>query len=180
LGIPVIAWTSCWLDIIAAMVCLLCCVRRTPPPLTPPLPAHACSTPRSAASTTAMVSLDGSHASVSSVLMSSPSHLPRLLSQSLLSCCAQAPCVSDASDLVSDDLVPIPCLCVASPLRPSDHAAETSLADSAVEVPIQRFPPRSAQVPCDSDDEGFYSAPYAFSCSLLFPSLCSPSTCPSG
>jgi hypothetical protein len=53
----------------------------------------------------------------------SPQPLPR----SRGSCCSpQVPCVSSASDHVSNDKVPIPCLHVTAPPRPSALAAATS------------------------------------------------------
>jgi hypothetical protein len=61
-GVPVYAWTPCWMDIIAAMASFICGMPLPPFPQTPLLrPAHACSTPSSADSTT-MDSLDCSHA----------------------------------------------------------------------------------------------------------------------
>jgi hypothetical protein len=61
--------------------------------------------------------------------------------------------VFGSPNLVSDDKVPIPCLHVPSHKRPSAHAAAASLEDSDDKVPIPHFPPRSALVLCDSDDE---------------------------
>jgi hypothetical protein len=57
-----------------------------------------------------------------------------------------------ALDLVSDDEVPIPCLPVPSPWRPSAHAAAALPADRGDEVPILGTQPRSALVSCDSDN----------------------------
>jgi hypothetical protein len=64
-----------------------------------------------------------------------------------------------ASDQVSDDEVPDPFLHVPSHwrLKPA-HAAAALLADSDEQVPIPHVPPRSALVPCDSDDEVLFRA----------------------
>jgi hypothetical protein len=51
------------------------------------------------------------------------------------------PCVFGISDLVSNDEVPIPCLHVPSPQRPSARAAATSLADSALKFLFHIFHP---------------------------------------
>jgi hypothetical protein len=64
----------------------------------------------------------------------------------------QVPCVSSASNLVSDDEVHVSCLCAyfSAPRPLSDHASATTLADSAGKIPIPWLTPRSALVSCDS------------------------------
>jgi hypothetical protein len=94
-------------------------VCHTPFPLTPPRPpAHACSTPTSAASTYTMESMYCSHASASSFLMDSPLETPGFC---LTPFPVVVPRAFDASDLVSDHEVPFPCLqcrlCMSCPLR---------------------------------------------------------------
>jgi phosphate-selective porin len=59
-----------------------------------------------------------------------------------------------ASDQVSDDEVPIPCLHATSPFWLSARAAVTSPADSDDEVPIPRFSHRPTLVSCYGDAEG--------------------------
>jgi hypothetical protein len=61
--------------------------------------------------------------------------------------------VVDASDLVSDDAVPIPCLHVPPSPLPSARALVALLADSDDDVPIPHITPRSALLSCDSDVE---------------------------
>jgi hypothetical protein len=112
------------------------------------LAARACSTPSSADIITTMDSLDCSHASASSVFVGFPCETPQLLSHPLSCSGSQAPCVFDATDLVSDNKVPIPCLHVLPPREPSAHASAASLASSDDEVLILRFSPRSAVVVC--------------------------------
>jgi hypothetical protein len=74
------------------------------------------------------------------------------LPRSRISCCSpQAPCVSGAPNQVSDDEVPIPCLHVTSPLRPSACATAASPSDSDDEVPIPRFSHCPALVSCYRD-----------------------------
>jgi hypothetical protein len=149
----------------------------TPSHLTPPLPpARACSTPNSADSAATIDSPDCSHASVFSVLLGSPSHTPRLLSHPLSCFSPKVPNLFDASDLVSDVEVPIPCLHVSPTRRPSAHAAAASLANSDDKVHNLRIPPRPALVPCDGDDEGLILRRASLSL-LLFPSNWSPSPC---
>jgi hypothetical protein len=178
---PVDTQTRCWLDIIAATARFLRSVGPTPFPMTPPLPAHTCSTPSSADSTTTMDSLDCLRASA---CLTSPSENPRLLSHSLSCWRAQVPSVF-ASDLVSDDEVPIPFLHVPSPSQPSAHAAAASLADRDYEVHIPRIPPRCALVSCDNDDEVLIPRPKHTFLSLLhlplsLPSSWAPLSCPPG
>jgi hypothetical protein len=85
-----------------------------------------------------MDDLDGSRVSASSVVNSSPSQSPGVLHQPHLPCCSPTvPCVSGASDLVSDDEVLFP-TCPAPSHRPS--AAAALLADSDDEGHIPRFP----------------------------------------
>jgi hypothetical protein len=80
------------------------------PPTPPQPPANAYSHPSTLESAATMDSLEGSRASVSCILMGSPSESPWLLRQSHISCCSsQMLCVSGTSDLVCDDKVPIPC-----------------------------------------------------------------------
>jgi hypothetical protein len=79
--------------------------------------------------------------------------MPRLLSRPLSCDSYQALSVFAASDAVSDDEVPIPCLYVSPPWRPSAHVAAASLADSDNEDHIPQMPPRSGLVTCDSVDE---------------------------
>jgi hypothetical protein len=67
--------------------------------------------------------------------------------------------VLTASDLVSDEKVPIPGLCVPPPRQPSALAATTSLAGSDDEVHILHIPPHSALASCDSDDDAFLLHP---------------------
>jgi hypothetical protein len=113
---------------------------------------------------------------------------PRLLSQSHLSCCSpQMACLSGASDLVSDDEVPIPFLYVPSP---SDFLImlwqppwQTGLPKSPFLVfrlvllwicmiVMMRFLFRALRCLCaPSTSRPFF---------LHFPSLCSRSTCPAG
>jgi hypothetical protein len=101
-----------------------------------------------------MDSLASSHPSVSPVTLDSHSAMSGLLS--LLSCFSpQVPCVPGASDLVSDEDVPIPCLDVLSPRQFSDHAA--SVAASADEDLVLRFPP--CLILWDSDDEIIITRP---------------------
>jgi hypothetical protein len=151
LDIQVAARTRCWLDVNAATARFL---RYSFTPDAFPTP---CSTPSSAESTTTMERLDCLHAFVSvgsSVVMGSPSETPRLLPRSHLSCCSPTmPCLSGASDPVSDDEDPIPCLHVPSPRQPPAHATAASLAKSDDDIPIPRIPPRNALVLCDSEDE---------------------------
>jgi hypothetical protein len=70
--------------------------------------------------------------------------------------------VSGASDLVSDDEVPIPRLYVPFPQQLSDHAVAASLADSCAEVPFPRLPPRITLAACDSDKEVLIPLPMLF------------------
>jgi hypothetical protein len=133
------------------------------------------STPSSAESITTKHSLAGSHSSVSVAVLDSLSAMPSLLSQYLLSCLSsQVPCVFGASDLVIHDEVPFPCLHVPSSWQPSYHAAAASLSASADDVPIPRFPSRSALNSCVCDEVLILHPFLSF---LLFPCLCSPSTC---
>jgi hypothetical protein len=86
-GIPVEARTHCWLDFLATAR-FLCGVSPTPSPMTPPLlPAHACYTLSTADSSTAMDSVDCSHASaLAGSLSETPSwcHSTPLLSPGVL------------------------------------------------------------------------------------------------
>jgi hypothetical protein len=133
--------------------------------------ARTCSTPSSADSITTVDSLDCSHASASSVFMGFPCETPQLLSHPLSCCGSQAPCLFDASDLVSDNKVPIPCLHVLPPRRPSAHASAASLTGSDDEVLILRFSPRSALVVCAantvSEDEVLIPHPFLYVPPLL-------------
>jgi hypothetical protein len=63
----------------------------------------------------------------------------------------QVPCVSGAPDQVSDDKIPIPCLQVSPPPRPSAHTTAASPADSDDELPIPRLSHRPALVSCYGD-----------------------------
>jgi hypothetical protein len=114
-----------------------------------------------------MNSLDCSLARFSSGIMGSPYKTPGLLSQShTFWRIPQVPCMLGASDLVSDEDVPIPRLHVSSPSAlqpPSPHAPAASLADSGDEVPI----------PCNPSPSALLSL-------LHFPSHCLPSPCPAG
>jgi hypothetical protein len=119
-----------------------------------------------------MHSLAGSHSSVSVAVLDSLSAMPSLLSQYLLSCLSsQVPCVFGASDLVNHDEVPFPCLYVPSSWQPSYHAAAAWLSVSADEVPIPRFPSRSALDSCVCDEVLILHPFLSF---LLFPCLCPP------
>jgi hypothetical protein len=116
-------------------------------------PPPSCSTPTYRHPATVVDSLDCSLAFLSSILLGSPSEIPRRLPQSLPSCrSSQVPCVFSASDQVSDEEVPIPHLYVPPPQPPSAHAAAALLADCD-KVPILHIPPCSALVSCDSNDE---------------------------
>jgi hypothetical protein len=64
-----------------------------------------------------------------------------------------------ASDLVSDDEVPIACLYILFSQRLCDQAAATSLADRADEAPMPRLLPLFALVVSDSDHEVLFSCP---------------------
>jgi hypothetical protein len=78
----------------------------------------------------------------------SPSEPPRPLSPSLPSCrSTQAPSAFDASNLVSDDEVPIPCPNIMSPLRPPRLQM------------VMKFSFCPALVSCDSDDGVLISSP---------------------
>jgi hypothetical protein len=61
--------------------------------------------------------------------------------------------VTGAPYQVSDDEVPISCLHVTSPPRPSAHAAAASPIDSDDELPIPRFSHHLALVSCYGDAE---------------------------
>jgi hypothetical protein len=95
-----------WTSLHSRFLCRVC---PTPYRMTPPRsPAHACSTPTS--TDPAVDNLDCSLASVSSVLLDSPSETPKPQSQSLPSYrCPLVPSTFGAADLVSDDEVPVPC-----------------------------------------------------------------------
>jgi hypothetical protein len=159
------------------------CSRPTPSPLTlSRLPAHPASTPSSSDSTTTVDSLDGSHASVPSVILASPFANPRLLSQSTFA--VVVPRCLVCLVLSTWSVMPRSPYLVYRPCPPRDllNAAATLLADSDDEVPIPGFPPRSALVLCYSDDEVLILsvAACAFLSVLQFPSLCSPWSCPVG
>jgi hypothetical protein len=91
-----------------------------------------------------MDSLDCSQACVSSALLGSPSATTRWLFPSHPCCYSpQVPCMFGVSNPVHDDQVPIPCLRVPFPRRPSARAAAALLANSDDEVCIPHVPPCS-------------------------------------
>jgi hypothetical protein len=131
-----VSWISLQSRPVSYNVCTL------PPPQSL---AHGCSTPSSVYSATTMGSLDCSQASVSSVLLDSPSATPRLLSPSHRFCRSlQVPCEFGALDPVSNGEAPVLCLHVPYRKQPS---AAASLAGSDDEGPILHIPPRSVTKP---------------------------------
>jgi hypothetical protein len=81
----------------------------------------------------------------------------------------QVSCMSGASDLVSDDQSPFPCLLTVAPMWRPVNA--TLIADNGEEVPIPHFTLHLALVPCNNDEEVLVLRP-------RLPSFCSPSSSP--
>jgi hypothetical protein len=80
------------------------------------------------------------------------------------------------SSVLLDDEVPIPCLLVPSPQRPSAHAMAAWLAGGDDEVSILRITPSSPPVSYDSDDEILIPCPMLSCLPFSTPSLCLPSS----
>jgi hypothetical protein len=138
-GFPVAEQTRRWSDMLAATACFLRSMCRSLSPTTPSQPP-ACYAPCTTDTATTSDSKEDPTASISSVLLGSPFVSPWTLPSSSVSCRSpQLPCVSNASDQVNDDEVPILCLHVTSPPRPSACAAAASPADSDDKSPIPQF-----------------------------------------